>query len=325
MSFEVSVFAPASVSNVACGFDVFGFAISGLGDLVRVRRSSDSGPSLVISDVTGDDGLLPREPDRNTAGRAAAAAMKALGIDFGIELEIHKQMPISSGLGSSAASAAGAAAAVAILARNESEKSIDRCQLINSALDGEQLASGGRHADNVAPSLLGGFVLVRSLDPVPDVIEIHPPSWLSCALILPDLSIDTRGARERLGDTVSLSSAIKQWANTATLSLALERGDADMARRALVDHIAEPVRKDSVPGFEDVQKAALSAGALGCSLSGSGPALFALCRDETEDLSETKSVATAMSEALLRGGGCDSRPLATRVATRGAAVDLDLS
>ncbi len=303
----VRVFAPASVSNVACGFDTFGFAVDGLGDLVTATWSDQ--PGVTIASNTGDHGRLPLAAERNTAGRAAHAVLERLGATTGVVLRVEKRMPLSSGLGSSAASAVAAAVATDLLYGGR----LDRGALLRCALWGERLASGSEHADNVAPSLLGGFVLVRALDPEPDLIDLPVPEGLACALVKPDLEIETLGARAMLGTTVELKRAVHQWANTAALVAGLFRSDLGLIARALEDFVAEPVRAALVPGFPAVKAAAREAGALGCSLSGSGPTLFALCAD--------RSVAERVAEVMVATFAAHQLPAqrwVSRVGARGA-------
>jgi len=265
-------FAPASVSNVACGFDVLGFAIEEPGDVVEA--SFRAVPGVEIAELTGDDGRLPREAQRNTAGVAVAALLELLGERRGVSLRLAKGMPLASGLGSSAASGVAALVATAHLLGRE----VARALLLRCALEGERVACGSAHADNVAPSLYGGFVLIRSNDP-PDIVVLPVPAGLSCAVVRPHLEVETRRARELLGDSVPLPVAVRQWANLGALVAALHRGDLELLARSLHDAVAEPKRAGLVTGFTQVKAAALERGALGCSLSGSGPSMFALCAD----------------------------------------------
>lgn len=308
---RVRVFAPASVSNVACGFDALGFAITGLGDeIVASLGANDSTDDLGVRvrAVTGDGGKLPVDALRNTAAVAARAVLAAArdtlasqGVeDLVLELEIHKRMPLSSGLGSSAASAVGGAFAALELLRRNYGFELDRDDLLECALAGEVVASGGRHADNVAPCLLGGMVLIRALEPEPDLVELPVvDDWLWCALARPQLSVDTLQARQALGASVALGDAIRQWSNLGALVAALYRRDAPLLSRALEDRVAEPVRKGAVPGFDAAMSAARDVGALGGSLSGSGPTLFALCEGEDR----ARDAAEAMSAEVERVAG----------------------
>ncbi len=302
-------FAPASVSNVACGFDAFGFAIEGPGDEVEASFAETAGVTIVA--IEGDGGALPREADRNTAGLAAQAVLERSGSSSGVALHINKRMPLASGLGSSAASAVAAAIAVDALLETE----LPREELLLSALEGEVLASGGEHGDNLAPSLYGGFVLVRALRPRPDIVALPVPAGLTAAVVRPSIAVETHSARALLGDRVPLASAVTQWANTAALVAALFRSDMELLSRSLHDAIAEPVRRDLVPGFQPAREAAIGNGALGCSLSGSGPALFAICRDEATGA----AVRAAMVDAFeSTGRGVDS--WVSPVGSRGAYI-----
>src|SRR5258705_1144498 len=268
---SVTAFAPATVSNVACGFDVLGFALSAPGDEVTARFA-DSG--VRIDDITGDQGRLRRDGAKNTAGVAAQALLAVLGERRGVALTIRKGLPLSSGLGGSAASAVAAVVAVdGLLGARVPLETLMAC-----AFEGERIAAGSAHGDNIGPAVYGGFVLVRVPNP-PDVIRLPVPDGLTAVVVHPNLEIETARARELLGTTVALGDAIKQWANLGALVDALHRGDFGQLGRSLEDSIAEPRRAPLVPGLAAIKGAAVGAGALGCSLSGSGPSLFALCRD----------------------------------------------
>lgn len=311
---EVRVFAPASVGNVACGFDVLGLALERPGDVVVARLRPE--PGVAIALVSGDGGRLPREATRNAAGVAALAVIEALGRGPdapGIELELHKGLPLSSGLGGSAASAvAGAVAADALL-----QGGLPRSVLLACAGEGESGGAGASHLDNVAPSLHGGICLV--LPPRggagPRVVELPVPEGLAVAVVHPHIEVRTADARRLLGDTVPLEAAVTQWGNTAGFVAALHRGDLDLLSRTLVDVVAEPLRAPLVPGFARVQAAARGAGALGGSLSGSGPSVFALCADSATAL----AAAGAMADAF-RGAGVESDVHVSPVDRRGAHV-----
>ncbi len=296
MKNEIHVFAPASVANVACGYDTLGFALLRPGDDIIARFCSK--PGLTISVITGDEGKLPKEPEKNTAGVAALSLMAHLGVVQGIEMEIHKGIPIGSGLGSSACSAvAGAMAINELMGRPLSKQ-----ELLPFALEGEALASGGAiHADNVGPCLLGGMVLVRSNKDL-DTINIPVPEELYCAVVLPGLSILTVNARNILSKEIPMADAITQWGNLGGMVAGLMQADYDLIGRSLQDVIAEPYRAGLIPHFFEVKQAALRTGALGCSISGAGPAVFALCRgDET-----AFQVAIAMQQVFLDAGfGCE--------------------
>lgn len=268
---RVTAFAPATVANVACGFDVLGFAIFGLGD--QVTASFSEMPGVSIESISGDDGRLPLSVKDNTAGLAVLSFIDELESqpEQGIMLSIEKQMPLGSGLGSSAASSVAAVVAVnALLGHPFSKKN-----LLPFAVAGEMAASGEAHADNAAASLLGGFILVKSHRP-PDVIDLPTPKKLHCTIIHPDIEIQTKNSRKILKKDVSLEKAVKQWGNLGSLIAALYTEDYDLIADSLHDEIIEPVRSLLIPGFDKMKQAALDAGALGCSISGSGPSLFAL-------------------------------------------------
>lgn len=270
---EVRVFAPATVANVAVGYDILGFAINRPGDEIVARFNPDL-KGVKITSITGTgDKELPYEVLDNTAGVAAHTLLQHLGKeDVGIELEVHKRMPFGSGLGSSAASAAGAVVAVNELLGAP----LSREALLYFAVLGEEVADGSFHADNVAPALVGGITLIRSNRSL-DIHHLPVPSNLQVAVVHPDIEILTRDARAVLSDTVSLKKAVDQTGSIASFVIALYNNDLPLLGRSLHDHIVEPQRKQLIKGFDDVKKAALSRGALGCSISGAGPSVFALC------------------------------------------------
>lgn len=281
----IKVFAPATVSNLACGFDILGFAIHGPGDEIIAKKSPN--PGVVITQITGAKGRLPLETDKNTAGVAAQAVLEHLGISGeGMEMVIRKKMPFGSGMGSSAASAvAGAVAANALFG-----KKLTKRELLPFASKGEQVASGESvHLDNIAPSLLGGMTLNRSNEEF-DVIRIYNPPGLYCTLIYPHIEILTKDSRGILKPDVSLKSHIEQSANLAGLIAGFYTSNFELIRRSLKDVIIEPQRSVLIPGFYDVQKAAMKSGALGCSISGAGPSIFALCSGSYEAEACAKSM-----------------------------------
>ena len=305
---SATAFAPATVSNVACGFDVLGFALEAPGDEVTATLA----PSGVrIDEITGDNGRLPREAARNTAGVAVLALLTQLGERRGVVLTIRKGLPLSSGLGGSAASAV--AAVVAADALLDARASIET--LMACAFEGERLGAGTAHADNLAPCLCGGFVLVRRPFP-PDVIRLPVPDGLMAVVVHPDLEIETAKARALLGTSVPLSDAVRQWANLGAFVDGLHRSDFAQISRSLEDTIAEPRRASLVPGLAVIKRAAADAGALGCSLSGSGPSMFALCVGKDVAV----AVASAMTTAVKTHIGGDPRVYVSPIAPRGAHV-----
>ena len=290
---SVTAFAPASVANVGCGFDVMGYAVEGIGDKVTITLNPGADTSKVI--LKGKYGnLTPEARHKNTAGVAVNAYLQALGItDLPVEIELEKNMPLGSGMGSSASSSAAAVFAINQLAGNP----LSTLQLIPFAMEGERIACGTAHADNVAPALLGGFTLIRSYNPL-DIIPVSCPDDLYSAIIHPDIELNTSDARRVLKTEVSFQNAISQSANTAGFMVALIRGDYDLLKRSMSDLLAEPYRTQLIPGFDAVKNAALEAGAVGCGISGSGPSVFALCQGETI----ARQVADAISKAFNKIG-----------------------
>jgi homoserine kinase len=292
---RIEVFAPATVANVASGFDVLGFALEKPGDAVSLARVP--GAAVTVVSITGDGGKLPRDPKKNTAAVAVGGFMARIGFPFGVEIALEKRMPLSSGLGSSAASAVAAVFAANILAGSP----LSPRELLPFTMEAERAACGSAHADNVAPSLLGGFVLIRSYDPL-DVVQLPVPAGLSCAVAHPHAELRTEDARRILKKEIRLADAIRQWGNLAALVAALYNGDLQLLGRSLQDVVAEPARSLLIPGFAAVKSAAMAAGALGCSISGSGPSVFALCA--TGEISAR--VGEAMVGAFATAGlSCD--------------------
>jgi homoserine kinase len=268
MSSGIKVFAPASVANVACGYDVLGFALEKPGDEIIIRKTNGKG--FRISKITG--GKLPYDPLKNTAGFTALKILEHLGYKDGLEMEIHKKMPFGSGLGSSAASAAGAALAVNIILK----KPLSKRELLPFAVLGEQIADGAYHADNVAPSLLGGLVLIRDTQSL-DFHKIYIPEGIHVVVVHPHIEVLTKDSRGILKNEVSLKDHIQQSANLSGLILGMQTSNFELIGNALNDIIIEPQRAHLIPRFYDVKNMALEEGALGCSISGAGPSIFALC------------------------------------------------
>lgn len=283
----VKAFAPATVANVACGFDVLGFALNEPGDEVILSKN-DSG-KVQITNITGDDGRLPLEAEKNTAGVAVLSMCRQAGYEGGIDIELHKHMPMGSGMGSSAASAVAASVALNELLG----KPFPKEKLLPFILDAEKMACGTAHADNAAASLLGGFILVRSHQPL-DVINIPFPNELYAVVIHPHIEINTGGSRRILRKQVALSSAVQQWANVGALVTGLITADMPLIGRSLVDVIVEPTRSLLIPGYDAVKHAAVNNGALGAGISGSGPSVFALC----ENAENARKAGTSMQQVL---------------------------
>lgn len=272
---SISVFAPATVANLACGFDVMGLAIDSPGDEVRVEFNRTK--EIRIRRITGDGGKLSSDPVKNTAAVSIQALIDDLHIDQGFDVYIKKQMPLGSGLGSSAASSvAGVFAANELLGRPYSRR-----ELVPFAMEGERIACGSAHADNVAPSMMGGIVLIRSYQPL-DIISLPVPKKLMVVVVHPEVEVLTKDSRAVLPRKIDMSTGISQWANTAAFTAGLFANDFDLIARSVVDHVAEPYRASLIPHFEDVKSAALFSGALACSISGSGPSVFALAEGKKD-------------------------------------------
>ena len=285
----VTAFAPASISNVGAGFDAFGCALAGAGDTVHARLTSQ--PGVVVA--SSGHPSISTETARNTAGIAARETLRRAGArGVGVELRVEKGLPISGGQGGSAASAAAAAVAVDALL----DAALEPYDLLEACLTAEE-AVAGRHADNAAPALLGGFVIVRAIDPA-DIVRLPTPDDLRIVIAHPAYEMRTAEARSVLPAQVTRAVAVAQAANAAATVAALAAADYDLLRRSLVDLIAEPVRAPLLPGFREARDAALDAGAAGSSISGSGPTVFALARG---DASGT-TVAAAMYAAYEKLG-----------------------
>lgn len=289
MSDYVTAFAPASIGNVAVGFDMLGLALADVGDRVMARRIDSD--DVVVAEISGPDGKphpgLSTKSDENTASIAARALWDVHGGEGSVELIVHKGVPLQSGMGGSAASAVAAAVATNALL----DRPLKIEALLGFALEGERYASGGVHADNIAPSLLGGLILCpRQL--LPEVIRLPTPIGVTAVLLHPDLQVSTAQARRELDKSYSMHQWLQQQGFLAGFIAACASGDIDMIGKTLCDVIIEPQRSASVACFDVVIAAAKRSGALGCSLSGSGPSMFALCRD-----SDAANVATAMEHA----------------------------
>jgi homoserine kinase len=279
---EISVLSSSSVANVVCGFDCLGFALSAPCDEMTVRLIAEK----VVRIVNHDDFNLPTEPEKNVAGAALLSMLRTTDENFGFEVEITKHIKPGSGIGSSSASAAGA-----VVAANELlEKRFSKLELVEFAMDGEKVASGDRHADNVAPCVFGGFTLVRSINPLDIVALDFPPMFVT--IIHPQIEIKTSEARKMLPTQVPLKDAIRQWSNVGALVSGLHKGDYKLISRSLEDFIVEPVRKSLIPKFDEIKNESLEAGALGGGISGSGPSIFML--------SETLETAQKV-ENIMRG------------------------
>jgi homoserine kinase len=301
MPSQIRVFAPGSVGNVGPGFDILGLAVDGLGDIVHAVKSA--APGISIADPGAPS--LPTDPAKHTSGIAALEVLRRARAGFGLVLRIEKGLPLAGGQGGSAASAVAGALAASLLLDSPLEPSV----LLAAALAAEAVVSG-QHADNVVAILLGGLVLIRRLEPL-DLIRLPVPSALRIVLAHPDQAMPTRTGRAVLPAAILREDAVHQAAQVGALVSAAYSGDLELFGRAIDDRIAEPVRAPLLPGFAEAKQAALAAGALGCSISGSGPTSFALVRNR----SSGEKVAQAMQQAYRRVG--------VACTTRIAAPDLE--
>ena len=306
---SVAAFAPGGVGNIGPGLDILGLALAGRGDTVQAEWSDKRG----IQIINPGHRDLPSDATRHTAGLAAAAVIQRAGDtrcrDRGIALTVKKELPLSGGQGGSAASAVAGAVAVNALLGSP----LERLDLLSAALDAEERVSG-RHADNIAPALLGGIVLIRSLDPL-DLVELPVPDELWVVVACPDQQLRTAEARSVLPANISRAAAVHQAAQVGAMVAALASSDYALLGRSIDDRIAEPVRMALLPGFREAKQAALKAGALGSSISGSGPTAFALVRGQEAG----ERVAGAMAAAYT-GSGLRSDVRVARIDREGARV-----
>jgi homoserine kinase len=305
---SVKTFAPATISNLGPGFDVLGVAVHAPGDFVVASRQTERGLSF---SVKTHQTHVPQDSQKNVAAYVAQLMLHELKPLFGIQMMLQKSMPIGSGLGSSAASSVAAAMAVNELL----PKPLKKSDLLRFALEGELFACGSLHADNAAPSLFGGGCLIRSYDPL-DVVPITIDPSLVWIVVHPHMVVLTKKARAILPRSIPLRSAVRQWGNVAGLVLGLARGDRDLIRRSVEDVIMEPARARLIPGFDDVKRAALKAGALGCSISGSGPSVFSIA----PSMRAARIISTAMTTSFRRAAGVSSDVFISRTNLCGASV-----
>lgn len=302
----MKIFCPATVANVGPGFDILGFALDTPGDVIRLERTEAD--RHIIENET--EAGIPLEPDKNVATVALDALLNSLNSTDKFRLSFLKKIPPGSGIGSSAASSAAAVYGANILLG----RPFTELELIPFAMKGEEAASGTAHADNVAPALLGGFVLVRSYDPL-DIVRIPGPEELYCSVVHPDISIATEDSRRILKTSVPLKTAVTQCGNVAGLVTGLITGDFRLIRDSMHDVIAEPIRSFLIPDYDNVKKAAMKAGALGCSISGSGPSVFAL----SENKETASRTAQAMSQ-VFTGIGIGNNVFVSQVNKKGIQV-----
>lgn len=296
MGRAVRVFAPATVANLGPGFDVLGLALSKPGDLVEAELTPNGGVEIV--ELTGDDGLLSRDSKKNVAAVAAAEVLRRAQSPRGLRMSLHKQMPLASGLGSSgASSAAGAYAANELL-----DRPLTPLDLVQCAMEGERAATGSPHADNVAPSLLGGIALVRSYDPL-DIVQLPVPKALHVSVVHPHWHVSTADARALLaGRTYPMAPIVSNLGDIAGFVAGLYSGNLELIGRSINDALVEPLRSRLIPGFDAVREAARAAGALGCSIAGSGPSVFAFAGDKASG----ERIGAAMQAAFKTAAQLDS-------------------
>lgn len=294
---RVHVFAPATVANMVCGFDILGFALDEPGDEVMMRRVDK--PGVYLTEVTGDEGKLPREATKNTVSACVLSLLRHIGReDVGVEIELHKQMPIGSGLGSSAASTVAGLFAVNALLGNPLTKQ----ELLPFAVQGEALACGHGHADNVAPGLLGGITLIKGYDPL-DVVALPTPSALHASVVFPHVDVPTRDARQMIRAKVALKDAVVQWGNIAGLIAGLFMSDYDLIGRSMQDVLIEPTRAILIPEFYEMRQLALDAGALSFGISGSGPSVFAFSKSRGKAEYITSIIQSHLTQMGIESNG----------------------
>ncbi|WP_435414414.1 homoserine kinase [Polaribacter aestuariivivens] len=285
----LKIFSPATVANVSCGFDSMGFAVDAIGDEMTFTKTAEKG--VKITKITGAN--LTYDVDKNAASAVVKKILLEANANFGIELTIHKGFSPGSGLGSSAASAAGAAFGINQFLENK----YSELELTKFAMFGEEVACGTPIADNVAAAIYGGFVLVRSYEPL-DIIKLPVPEKLRVVAIHPQIEVKTKGAREVLPKEIPLKDAITQWANVGGLVSGLYTNNYELISNSLVDLVAEPARKSLIPFFDEVKESAIKAGALGAGISGSGPTIYALCEGDVI----AEKVHNAINEAYKNTG-----------------------
>ncbi|WP_270088163.1 homoserine kinase [Sphingobacterium sp. SYP-B4668] len=295
---EVKVFAPATVANMICGFDILGFALNEPGDEVVMTRRSE--PGVVITEITGDDGRLPLDPQKNTVSASVQSLLRNLGLEHevGVEIKLHKHMPIGSGLGSSSASTVAGLFAINTLLGSP----LSREELLPYCVEGERLACGTGHADNVAPALFGGITLIRGYEPL-DVIPLPAPKELHVGVIFPQVDVPTRDARQLIKEKIYLKDAVVQWGNIAGLIAGLYEEDYDLIARSMQDVLIEPTRAILIPQFYEMKRIAMEEGALSFGISGSGPSVVAVTRDAHIAQKITEKIQQHLSEAEIESYG----------------------
>lgn len=307
---EVRVFAPATVANMICGFDILGFAVDKPGDEVYMQRVKESG--VRIRSIQGDDGRLPLDPDKNTVSACVKMLLSHLGLEeeIGIEIDLIKHMPIGSGLGSSSASTVAGLFAINALLGNPLTKN----ELMPFCVEGERLACGHGHADNVAPALMGGITLIRGYEPL-DIINLPVPEDLVAGIVFPQVDVPTRDARQLIKEKVSLKDAVNQWGNIAGLVAGLYRSDYELIGRSMHDVLIEPTRAILIPEFYEMKRIAMEAGVLSFGISGSGPSVVAISKG-----AEAAQVAVDRIQEHLTANGIESLQFVSAVNAEGPKI-----
>lgn len=307
---QVHVFAPATVANMICGFDILGFAVDSPGDEVKMYRTAE--PGVRIRSIQGDEGRLPLDPDKNTVSACVKMLLRELDLqdDIGVEIELIKHMPIGSGLGSSSASTVAGLFAINTLLGN----TLTKDELMPYCVEGERLACGHGHADNVAPALMGGITLIRGQEPL-DIVKLPVPQDLYAGIVFPQVDVPTRDARQLIKGKVQLKDAVTQWGNIAGLISGLFLSDYELISRSMHDVLIEPTRAILIPQFYEMKRIALEHGALSFGISGSGPSVVAITKG--------KAVAKAATEHIqqhLSANGIDSLKFVSAVNIEGPKV-----
>ncbi|WP_312697787.1 homoserine kinase [Sphingobacterium mizutaii] len=307
---EVRVFAPATVANMICGFDILGFAVDKPGDEVYMQRVEEAG--VRIRSIQGDDGRLPLDPDKNTVSACVKMLLSHLGLEeeIGIEIDLIKHMPIGSGLGSSSASTVAGLFAINALLGNPLTKN----ELMPFCVEGERLACGHGHADNVAPALMGGITLIRGYEPL-DIINLPVPEDLVAGIVFPQVDVPTRDARQLIKEKVSLKDAVNQWGNIAGLVAGLYRSDYELIGRSMHDVLIEPTRAILIPEFYEMKRIAMEAGVLSFGISGSGPSVVAISKG-----AEAAQVAVDRIQEHLTANGIESLQFVSAVNAEGPKI-----
>lgn len=307
---EVRVFAPATVANMICGFDILGFAVDKPGDEVFMHQVEEVG--VRIRSIKGDDGRLPLDPDKNTVSACVKMLLNHLGIEneIGVEIDLIKHMPIGSGLGSSSASTVAGLFAINALLGNPLTKN----ELMPFCVEGERLACGHGHADNVAPALMGGITLIRGYEPL-DIISLPVPEDLVAGIVFPQVDVPTRDARQLIKEKVSLKDAVNQWGNIAGLVAGLYRSDYDLIGRSMHDVLIEPTRAILIPEFYEMKRIAMEAGALSFGISGSGPSVVAISKGP-----EAAQLAVDRIQEHLTANGIESLQFVSAVNAEGPKI-----